>query len=523
VISQDLVDALLDPGAYPHRPATVRLVQTHISCVFLAGDEVFKLKKPVRFSFLDFSTLERRRHFCEEEVRLNRRLAPDVYLGVVPITRDAARYRVGGDGEVVDYAVRMRHLPDDRLLRQLVTTGSADAALMATIAAKMAAFHASAAADPTVELDDAVDDLSRTMRENVAALAPFTNELRAADDLETLQRLLLSGVHLRGETLRARQRAGRVRDCHGDLRPDHICCTDALPIFDCIEFSPRIRHCDVASEMAFLAMELEFLGARPLGGTLIDAYVTASGDRELPDVLPIFQAHRALIRAMVAALTSGETEIAPDARERLRDDARRYLAIAERNGWAAHPPMIVAIAGRSGSGKSTLAAPLSARTDCAWIRSDVVRKRLAGLASLDRPADAATAERLYAPERSAELYAAIAVEAEARIADGRGVIIDATFHRQSYRAPLHAVAARTGTPLVWIECRADDATVRARLDARAVRADDPSDATWDVAQAQTRDYQPLDEIRDADRLALITDDASVARAYRWLVDRVADA
>ena len=185
MISQDLVAGLLDPAAYPHAPGTVRLVQTHISCVFLAGAEVLKLKKPVRFSFLDFSTLERRRHFCEEEVRLNRRLAPDVYLGVVPITRDAARYRVGGAGEIVDYAVRMRHLPDDRLLRHLVTTGGADTALVARIAAKMAAFHASAAADPTIALADPVDDLTRTVRENIAALASFTNATRLSKSRST--------------------------------------------------------------------------------------------------------------------------------------------------------------------------------------------------------------------------------------------------------------------------------------------------------------------------------------------------
>ena len=524
-IAPDLLQALLDPAAYPHAPREVTVIQTHISCVFLAGDQVFKVKKAVRFPFLDFSTLERRRHFCEQEVRLNRRLAPGVYLGVVPIVRSGARYRVGGVGEPVEYAVHMRRLPEGRVLRGLVERGGADAGLMQRIAAKMAAFHAQAETGPAITAGGAPDAIGRTLRENFSTLAPLVAALVLPGTFTDLQLLMESALARAADRLRARQGAGRVRDCHGDLRPDHICCTDELPIFDCVEFSPRFRYCDVASEMAFLAMELEFLGAWPLADALIDAYVAASGDTDLPAVLPFFRAYRAHVRAMVAVLTSTEEEIEAAARAGAREDARRYLAIAERAAWAAHAPLLIAIVGPSGTGKSTLAGAFAARTGFTWLRSDVLRKQRAGLAALEHPADAERAARLYAPERSVEVYATLAAEAEALARAGRGGILDATFQRRTDRDRLRAAAARGGAPLLWIECRAAPATVRSRLHTRAACGTDPSDATWTVAQAQARGFEPLAEIAPEAHLCLATDDGtdSAATACAWLVHRAGQA
>lgn len=524
-IAPELLQALLDPAAYPHAPHEVAVIQTHISCVFLAGDQVFKVKKAVRFPFLDFSTLERRRYFCEEEVRLNRRLAPGVYLGVVPIVRSGARYRVGGAGEPVEYAVHMRRLPEGCVLRGLVERGGADVGLMQRIAAKMAAFHAQAETGPAITAAGAPDAIEHTLRDNFATLAPLAGTLAPPGTLANLQLLMESALARSADRLRARQGAGRVRDCHGDLRPDHICCTDELPIFDCVEFSSRFRYCDVASEMAFLAMELEFLGTRPLADALIDAYVAASGDAELSAILPFFRAYRALVRAMVAALTSAEKEIEAAARVGAREDARRYLAVAERAAWAAHMPFLIAVVGPSGTGKSTLAGALVARTAFAWLRSDVLRKQRAGLAALAHPADAERAALLYAPERSAEVYAALAAEAEALARAGRGGIIDATFRRRADRDRLRAAAARGAAPLLWIECRATPATVRDRLLTRAAQGTDPSDATWTVAEAQAHDFEPLAEIASEAQLRLATDDGtdSVATACAWLARRVGQA
>lgn len=524
-VAQELVASLLDPRSYPHAPTEVTLVQTHISLVFLAGTEVFKLKKAVRFSFLDFSTLERRRHFCEEEVRLNRRLAPGVYLGVVPITRVGNDYRVGGPGEPVEYAVHMRRLPTNLSLRALVERGEADDALMQRIAEKMAAFHAQADTSPEITANGNVEALLGTVDENFTNLEPFAEWMDDDANLEDLRELLPSAIARVSDRLRQRQRAGRVRDCHGDLRPDHVCCAEALPIFDCIEFNSRFRHCDVASEMAFLAMELEFLGAPMLAKALIEHYIEASGDTDLSDVLPVFRAYRAQVRAMVSGLTSREQEIEPAARERCRDEARRYLALAARSAWSGHAPLILAMAGISGTGKSTVAAALTDRTGFAWVRSDLVRKRMAGLASFDRPATPAAAAELYAPTRSAAVYETLTGEADALTRAGHGVVIDATFQRRADRERVRQTAARTGARLFWLECRAPLETVRERLALRARRRDDPSDATWAVAEPQARDFEPLDEVPPSEHLILETGRGTDAarEARRRLVQRLAAA
>jgi aminoglycoside phosphotransferase family enzyme/predicted kinase len=526
VTTVEILDALRDPAAYPHAPATVQVIQTHISCVFLADDQVFKVKKAVRFPFLDFSTLERRRHFCHEEVRLNRRLASGVYLGVVPIVRRDGGVRVGGTGEAIEYAVHMRRLPEERMLRVLVERGTADGALLDRIARKVARFHAAAESGPAIAVDAAPAALARIVRDNFASLGAFAAALPPEDGLAETRRLVESALVLADGRLRERQEAGRIRDCHGDLRPDHVCCVDDLPIFDCIEFDPALRHCDVASEVAFLAMELEFLDAPALARAFVDAYVDASGDRTLAAVLPLFVAYRAQVRAMVAALTSVETEVAAEARARAAGEARRYLQLAERSAWSAHGPVLVVIGGRSGTGKSTLAGALAARTGFAWLRSDVMRKRLAGLAPLERAPDADALARLYAPAHSERLYAALAAEAAMLARDGRGAILDATFQRRADRDRLRAAVAASGAPLLWIECTASDDTIRTRLAARTARGDDPSDATWEVARAQARDFQPWDELAGEHRLELATDGATaggVARVRAWLVERVASA
>ncbi len=526
-IDPQLLADLRDPRAYSHAPREVTVVQTHISCVFLADDEVFKVKKPVRFSFLDFSTLERRRHFCEEEVRLNRRLAPEVYLGVVPIVRGADGHRVGGDGPPVDYAVHMRRLPNDRLLRALVQRGEADEILMERIAAKIAAFHAAAATEPAATESAAPEELARTLAETFAGLAANAGDMGSATStprlaLDDLRRLTDAALARVAETLRHRRASGRVRDGHGDLRPDHICCTEALPIIDCVEFSTRLRTCDVASDLAFLASELEFAGAPGLARTLIAAYVRTTGDAELPGVLPFFCAYRAAVRAMVAALTAGEPEVDATQRAQQREETRRYLALAARHAWRAQGPLLIAVMGQSGSGKSTMAMTLAETTGFPVVRSDVLRKRLAGLAPLARPGTADAMARLYSPAHSAAVYAALGNDAELVLARAHGVIVDATFQRRGDRDRLRDLAARAGAPLFWIECHAPADTIHARLQARAARNDDPSDATIAIADEQARHFEPLVEGREPRaHVATDSDPSAAAIALHWLVGLLA--
>jgi len=513
-----IVRALAEPSFYPHRPARVEHVQTHISHVFLAGSYVYKLKKAVRFPFLDFSTLERRRYFCAEELRLNRRLSPAVYLDLVPVVRTGdGGLALGGDGELVEPVLRMRRLPADRMLPALLGRDAVDAAMIARLARLLADFHQRAATGPEITAYAAPPALRSRWDDTMRTLLPFVGTVLPAEEHAILADFGPRFVQRHEPLLRVRQDGGHIRDGHGDLHAEHVCFVDdsvadaadgsalapGIYIFDCIEFSVAFRCNDVASEIAFLTMDLEHRGRRDLADAFAAAYMVAAADPTIALLLPFYAAARACVRATVACLTSAEDEIAPPARAAAAAAARAYLALAVRSAWRAGGPAVVVCTGLSGTGKSTLAAALGDATDAVLLRSDVIRKRD------DSPGRGpATTERYTAGARAAT-YETLAREADAVLAAGRGVIADATFMRRVDRERLTRVAARHGRPCVFVETRAAEAVVRERLAART--AADPSDARWDTYVAQRQAYEPCGV--DEPRIVVDTDGApSVARA-----------
>ncbi|MBX3026787.1 AAA family ATPase [bacterium] len=484
-----VVRAMLEPGFYPAPPASVELRQTHISYVLLAGDQVYKLKKPVRFAFLDFSTLARRRHFCAEEVRLNRRLADDVYRGVLAIVpRDGGFALAPADAaDAVEYAVHMRRLPEARVLASLLDAGGADAALIDRIAARLAAFHAAAETSPAIARGGDPAEIARLMDEDFAEVAALHGDTISADDDAAIQGWCHARLAALAPLLRRRQVSGRIRDGHGDLHAEHVYCLESgeLVIVDCIEFNPAFRRRDVAADLAFLAMDLACHGRDDLAARLVASYAGQTDDPELPALIPFYACQRAYIRGKVDSLKSREAEVAPADAAAARASAVRHFALALRYTWGDAPPLVV-VCGLSGSGKSTVAAALAARTGFVHLNSDRTRKALAGLAPTERGGP-----ELYTPERSAATYAALHDGAGAALAAGRGAIIDATFQRREHRDRAAAVARAAGAPLLFVECRADDAETRRRLARRGARADDPSDADWAVYQRQRATYEPL--------------------------------
>ena len=495
-----IVEAMLQPDFYAPRPARVELVQTHISYVFLAGDAVYKLKKPVRFAFLDFSTLELRRHFCHEEVRLNRRLAPDVYRGVVAVCRRAGGFALAAEesADAVEYAVHMRRLPDERMLSHLLERGTVGTGLIDAIAARLAAFHATADAGPTVVRGGDPEVITAEMDEDFREVDTFHADTIAADDDAAIRRFCHDFLRRHDALLRRRQRDGRIRDGHGDLHTEHICCTDPLVIFDCIEFKPSFRHRDVAAEIAFLAMDLVYHGRDDLADGLVARYGELTHDADLSMLVPFYACHRAYIRGKVDSLQSAEPEVSADQRAAARQSARQHFALAYRYTWA-YTPRLVVVVGLSGSGKSTVAAALHARTGFAHINSDSTRKRLAGLALTARPGPA-----LYTPEHSARTYAAMYAAAAAALNGKRGAILDATFQRRADREAARAVASRAGVPIRFVECACPDAEMRRRLAERARRDDDASDADWAISQQQRRSYEAFAADEIGERVAVDT-------------------
>ena len=497
---------MLAPDFYAAPPDSVDLVQTHISYVLLAGDAVYKLKKPVRFVFLDFSTLERRRHFCHEEVRLNRRLAGDVYrevLAIVPRGGGFALAPADADG-AVEYAVHMRRLPAERVLSHLLDAGAVDDALVDRIATRVAAFHAGADTNAEIARGGDPATIARLMDEDFAEVVALHGDTISAADDAAIQHWCHARLRALDARLRRRQAAGRIRDGHGDLHAEHIYALrtdtearaagaeagapgidDALVIVDCIEFNPAFRHRDVAADIAFLAMDLEYHGRPDLAARLIATYGARSADPDLPELVPFYACQRAYIRGKVESLKSREAEVEPADAAAARASAIRHFALALRYTWS-DARVLVVVCGLSGSGKSTVAAALAERTGFTHLNSDRTRKALAGLRPTDRGGD-----ELYTAERSAATYDALHAAARDAFAAGRGVILDGTFQRRAHRDRARTIADAAGAPVLFVECRTAEAEIRRRLAARAARDDDPSDADWEVYRRQRRNYEPV--------------------------------
>ncbi len=483
----DFVAAMLRPEFYPDRPTEVKLVQTHISYVLLAGTEVYKIKKPVRFSFLDFSTLERRHWFCREEVRLNRRLAPEVYRGVVAICRSGTAYRLGAedDPDGIEFAVHMQRLPEDRMLDRLLEQDRVTPEMLDRLATRLAEFHRQAETGPEILRCGRPEELARVFADDAAEVRPFRGLTISDRDDDAIRRFFSDALASLDPIFRRRLAEQRIRDGHGDLHAAHVCFADGLVAFDCIEFNPTFRYRDVASEIGFLAMDLERHGHRELSAHLIFRYATHSRDPDLPRLVPFYQCYLAYIRGKVESLKSAEPEVTEHERAAARASARHYFELAYRYTWA-YSPSLVVVCGLSGTGKSTLAGALQRRTGFAHVNSDVVRKQLAGVPLRSRPGPA-----LYTPEMNARTYRTMLQLADSHLAGHRGVILDATFQRRDHRAAARAVAEERGVPFLLVESWCADDEVRRRLAQRSEAGEGPSDADWNVYLKQRQQYEPV--------------------------------
>ena len=363
---RELIEHLSAPSAYHEPVDSVEIHQTHISLVFLAGSHAYKIKKPVDLGFVDYSTLERRRHFCDEEVRLNRRLAPSVYLGVVPVTHDAAhKIRMDGEGSVVEWAVKMERLADSATLGAHLERGDVEPESIEELARRLARFHAQADGGATVALGGSFETVARNARENFEQSADQVGETLSKSTHRRLKALTEVALTDLRDLIAGRASRGVPRDTHGDLRLDHVYWfrekrpPDDWVVVDCIEFNERFRHADPIAEVAFLAMELSLEGRGDLARSFVEAYLRAAGDQEGRALLPFYRAYRAAVRGKVEGMKLAETEI-PEAEKlaaRARSRARWLFALAELE-VAARRPCLVLVGGLPGTGKSTLARTL---------------------------------------------------------------------------------------------------------------------------------------------------------------------
>jgi len=492
---------------YPDSPARVELKQTHISYVFLAGDFVYKVKKPVNFPFLNCSKLTRRFLFCSEEVRLNARLSPRVYLGVFAILKRGDSFVLGPQvhaehPEAVEYAVKMRRLPEDRMLDRLIAAGQVDSLTIRAIAKRIAEFHASAPSSRGWTYGSALA-ICRDVIDDIAQNKEFVGHTLREDQFTAIDTYCRAFVSAHWRALNDRTLEGWVREGHGDLRAEHICLAgNEIDVIDCVEFSERLRYGDVASEIAFLAMDLERLDATRLSDELVVAYAEIAGDEDLGVFVPFYKCYRACVRGKVESLRSLEREVSAADRERARQLASSYFELASRYARGTSPALIV-VCGLSGSGKSTVARILHHRKGFKVINSDRVRKRLAAV-PVHEHVFTDYGANIYSDKFTKFTYDTMLAEAERLLRDGCGAILDATFKASADRQLALALAARKRVPVLFVECVVSEDEAIHRLERRESIQGEISDATAEVHRRQRAEFQPIREIPPLNYLRIDT-------------------
>jgi len=505
-LSVDTLCSLLkDPATYPHDPESIKLTQTHISVVALVPPFVYKIKKPVDFGFLDFTTLDRRRDACEAEVRLNRRLCDDTYLGVVPLADTSDGYRLeSDDGVVVETAVKMRYLPHEGFLHQHAEEGTLTRDHIDRVASTLAAFYDGLDTRPDIAEQGWVDHLRVNTDENFEQTQDHTGTLLPHAAYRVLRDYTDRFYDAHAALLNRRRTGGHFINGHGDLRLEHVHLSDkGVCIYDCIEFNDRFRHLDVANDIAFLAMDLDGYGYRDLSRYFVRQMADRLDDAELLDVVRFYKVYRAYVRGKVEGMTAAEAEVPEEERTASTERAREHYRWALRYAAAGPHPMVVVVMGRTGSGKSTQAAACARALGWSHISSDRIRKERAGVPLYERTPEPAR-DDVYGSEMTERVYEQLTAEAIDTVrSTGHGVVVDATFSSADRRTALRDALSKANLPYAFVELTADEATRRRRLNRRNSEST-ISDARPDVMGKIDRRYEAPSALWDAHHLRVST-------------------
>ncbi|MBS0579279.1 MAG: AAA family ATPase [Proteobacteria bacterium] len=513
------MQGLLQARAYPHPVETVELIETHISWVLLTGEFAYKIKRPIHYRFVDMRSAVHRAYLCREELRLNRRFAPELYLQVCSITLDSGDARIDGTGAAVEHAVQMRQFAKGEELRELLAEDAITPSALEVFGHDVARIHARlpVARDqhplghPDAWRHIALDNIAECLQ-----VAEATGQAEHSLMLEVQGRLLAEIEHAR--PLRVRRRgAGRVRECHGDLHAGNVVRHGGqLLAFDCLEFDPALRWIDVADEIAFLLVDLEFFQRPACGHAFLSAYLTESGDYQAARLLGLFKAHRALVRARVTALCAqprrtGRSDASSQFHEYL-ECARRALEI--------HAPFLILMCGLSGSGKTWLARQLAPPLAAMHLRSDIERRRGHHGSDVASRGPRHSAEGLYSTEAMKEVYERLLACTADLLAGGYTAIVDATFARREDRERFRILSKEVGAKCCIAYCHAPDSVLQHRIVDRLARGDDPSEADLEVLSWQRERFQRPDS-SEADMVVevLTTESDAVERLLRILPQR----
>jgi aminoglycoside phosphotransferase family enzyme/predicted kinase len=505
---EQLVRFLRSPSFYPHRPTEVRAIQTHISWVFVAPPFVFKVKKPVNLGFLDFSTLEKRHHFCRRELELNWRLCPDVYLEVIPINAKDGVLSFKPGGTPVEYAVKMKELPAGWFLNELLEKGLVGENEINRVISRLHRFYETETPSQEIEEWGTPEKLKVSTDENFTQVETFVGTTISRGAFDAIRHFTNSFYAANGRLFHERIQRHRIRDCHGDLRLNHVHITpEATTIFDCIEFNDRLRFIDIANDLAFLAMDFDFEGKRELGKVFLRNAAHEFGDTGLQKVADFYKCYRAVVRGKVEAIETTSTGASMTAEHAKR--ATRYFRLALRYAVSGSQGLVLVIMGRVATGKSTVAKQLGNELDWPVFSSDRVRKALAGVPLTQRTESEITG-MVYSPQMTDRTYNELVEWGLAAVATGGGVILDATFSSREKRDYLRTECARANVALQVVELETEKGEIANRLEARAANSEEISDARLENLAMLTAAYEAPSEI--GPDLIKITTSGSISEA-----------
>ena len=508
-----LITFLESPESYPHRPFQVQAIQTHISWIFIASPFVFKVKKPVNLGFLDFSTLEKRHYFCQREIALNRRLAPEIYLEVVPIYKTASGFSFSGEGEIAEYAVKMRELRHGGRGRRTLREGGFSNELLAEnlvgeieinqVISVLRRFYEAETPTPEIDQWGTPEKLKISTDENFTQVESFIGETISLAAFESIHHYTNQFYMINKNLFHERIRQRRILDCHGDLRLDHVHLTPGTTtIFDCIEFNDRFRFIDIASDLAFLAMDFDFKGRSDLGNLFLRNAARELGDAGMLKIANFYKCYRAFVRGKVESIQVTEEETTnPEEHER---QAARYFQLALQYAIAGSRPLVLVVMGRVGTGKSTIAKRLASELDWPVFSSDKIRKTLAGV-PLTKRTPFELRDKIYSAQQTRQTYRKLVGDGLAAVGCSRGrrprplqphngVVLDATFSTRALRKLLRDECKKMNVPFQFVELQVDSNEIKNRLKDRNEKRAEVSDARFEDFEKLNAAYEPPPEL-----------------------------
>jgi aminoglycoside phosphotransferase family enzyme/predicted kinase len=510
-----LFDHLKNPKFYGPHVASVQLLQTHISYVALTGTYAYKIKKPVNFGFLDFSTLDKRKYYCLEELRLNKRLCPEMYLDVLPVTQKDNTLALDGDGTIVEYALKMKEFPQECIMTNMLSQGKISEETIDRLISILIDFYQTQEPTEDITKYGELQSVKQNIDENFNQTRPMIDITVPKETFSYIKEEVSKFFERKKDVFGRRMKQGKIYDCHGDLHSGNIVVSGhSIHIFDCIEFNDRFRFCDVASDIGFLAMDLDYLNHPYLSSYLIEKYVEKSQDTDIYSLLNFYKSYRAFVRGKVHGFQLNDPYIDPAIKKHVITSAKKYFELSRYYtrlfslDLQKIKPVMFLVAGLSGTGKSTVACKIAVDYHAALINTDIIRKETAGIDRYEQHHDQFNTG-LYDPKKVDETYEQMMQRAAVFVKKGEHVVLDATFQKKKYREMACHIASKHHTSLIIVQCFCPDAIVKKRLDER-VRKKSVSDGRWEIYQVQKTTFEPF----TADEKPLTIDTANESYDYR---------